>query len=105
MLEIIILISCLSATLLICFEKWGWLQQYDIYYTEWQDRTANLLISLLISRKTAMKLAYYLIPERCMFCFGFRIALLLSLPVVIVTGSWPYLLIPFVTAPITLKLI
>lgn len=96
MLTLTILIAAISATLLICFQKWGWLDYYDTYYEEWREMLKPL---------PDWVLKYILLPKRCEFCFGFRIALLMCL--VLLAFSWNplYLIIPFASASITRKLL
>ena len=79
-LEIILMVAALSATVLICFKKWGWLEYYELYRYSWM-------------------------PEKCEFCFGFWLAMLMCLALLLFSWNPLYLLIPFCSASITRKLL
>ena len=80
LLSLTILIAATSATLLICAEKWGWLDYYDFNRKEWM-------------------------MERCMFCWGFWLGLFLIMSFMGIYLPAYYLLASLPAAAITRKLL
>lgn len=95
LIEITLLVAGLSACLMICFKKWGWLQHYDVYHEDWQEKLSFLQDDIVV----------LIIPERCDFCFCFRIAVVLTAVLALLQPSWWLLAVPFISAPISLKLL
>jgi len=77
MLETIIILALLSACLLQCFKKWGWLDFYEAVRKKWMPSGS------------------------CYLCLGFWITVFIALPVYwLFALNVQWLLYPFCAAPI-----
>lgn len=75
-----LIFGAISATLMNCFDKWRWLEYYEVYRRGWM-------------------------PKRCDFCLGFWLSLLQALVYSLLTVHWIAFLAAFAAASITKKLL
>ncbi|MBA9078322.1 hypothetical protein [Rufibacter quisquiliarum] len=76
-----IVVSTVAATLILCMEKWGWLEWWDVHHSHRFGRA-------------------------CHFCLGFWLCLAMCLAFITYTGAtWWLLISAFMGASITRQLI